>query len=151
VEGDSASIAELLAILSDLSGVPLRQDVAVTGSVNQRGQTQAIGGVHHKVEGFYRTCLALGDGGRMQGVLVPATNTVNLVLHDDVAAAVEAGRFHIWAAETVEEALELFTGMAAGVPGPSGDYPAETLYGRVAAQLDAFDRILMQRRDPRSD
>ncbi len=151
VEGDSASIAELLAILSDLSGVPLRQDVAVTGSVNQRGQTQAVGGIHHKVEGFFRSCAALGDASPSHGVVLPATNAVNLVLHDEVAAAVEAGRFRIWTAETVEEAIELFTGMPAGVADGAGDYPPDTLYGRVAAQLEAFDRILLRRQPPEEE
>jgi predicted ATP-dependent protease len=145
VEGDSASIAELLAIVSDLAGLPLRQDLAVTGSVNQRGQTQAVGGVHYKVEGFFRACVETGGLSGSQGVVLPAANEANLVLRDEVANAVAADRFHLWSIGTVDEAVELFTGVPAGVPDAGGAYGADTVYGRVMAQLETFDRILAER------
>lgn len=144
VEGDSASLAELIAILSDLAEVPLRQDLAITGSVNQRGESQAVGGVHHKVEGFFKACERKGLTGK-QGVLVPESNGDNLILSDDVAAAVEAGNFHLYTVRTIEEALELFTGMKAGKPGKSGLYPAGTLYRLVQDRLSDFDRALFRR------
>ncbi|MFQ5783213.1 MAG: Lon protease family protein [Alphaproteobacteria bacterium] len=144
VEGDSASLAELLAILSDLAGAPLRQDLAITGSVNQRGEAQAIGGAHHKVEGFFRTCDDRGLTGD-QGVAVPAANESDLVLRDDVAAAVAKGRFHVYSVTGVDDAVTLFTGIEAGVADDDGRYPPETVYGRVATRLEAFDRILAAR------
>jgi predicted ATP-dependent protease len=145
VEGDSASLAELVAVLSDLAGAPLRQDLAITGSVNQRGQAQAIGGVHHKVEGFFRACREAGDLTGTQGVAIPASNAPNLVLEAEVARAVADGRFHVYTVETVDDALELFTGVDCGAPDAAGVYPPETLYGRVQAQLEAFDRALAER------
>ncbi|MGE0748210.1 MAG: Lon protease family protein [Rhodospirillales bacterium] len=145
VEGDSASLAELLAILSDLSGVPLRQDLAVTGSANQHGEAQPIGGVYHKIEGFFRTCFENGGSTGMQGVVIPAPNRRNVILHDDAAAAVADGRFHVYAVATVDEAIELFTGLPAGTPDANGDYPPDTIYGKVAAQLAAFDSALAER------
>ncbi|MFO1060628.1 MAG: AAA family ATPase [Dongiaceae bacterium] len=148
VEGDSASLAELVAVLSDLAELPVRQDLAVTGSVNQMGRVQAIGGATWKVEGFHRVCAARpgGLGGR-QGVVLPAANRVNLVLADEVAAAVAAGRFHLWPVETVEEALGLLLGVEAGVADGAGRYPADSVYGRVAARLDGFDRLLARRHE----
>ena len=145
VEGDSASLAELLAVLSDLAGIPLRQDVGVTGSVNQVGEIQPVGGVTHKVEGFYRSCVETGGLSGTQGVLVPAVNAVDLVLSDEVAEAVAAGRFHLWSAERVESALELLTGLAAGSPDDNGDYPPDSVYGRVMAELAHFDDLLAER------
>jgi len=149
VEGDSASLAEALAILSDLSEVPLRQDLAVTGSVNQHGEVQAIGGLTHKAEGFYRTCVETGELTGTQGVVFPASNEPSLVLDDDVSEAVAAGRFHVWSVETVDEALELFTGETAGAADADGHYPASSIYGRIAARLVEYDRILEDRSDPR--
>lgn len=145
VEGDSASVAELLAILSDLAEAPLRQDLAVTGSLNQLGLTQAVGGVHHKIEGFFRTCRDAGPLTGSQGVVIPAANAVNLVLRDEVVEAVRAGRFHAWSAERFEDAAELFTGIPAGTMDAHGRYPPESLYGRVTAKLEEFDRILHER------
>ena len=148
VEGDSASLAEALTILSDLSEVPLRQDLAVTGSVNQRGEVQAIGGLTHKAEGFYRTCVETGELTGTQGVVFPASNEPILVLDDDVADDVDAGRFHLWSVETVADALELFTGESAGVADTDGDYPPGSIFGRIAARLVEYDRILEDRSDP---
>ena len=147
VEGDSASLAEALAILSDLSEAPLRQDLAVTGSVNQRGEVQAIGGLTHKAEGFYRTCVETGALTGTQGVVFPASNEPSLVLDDEIREAVAAGRFHVWSVETVDAALELFTGEVAGVAGADGNYPPATIYGRIAARLVEYDRILENRSD----
>lgn len=144
VEGDSAMVAELLAILSDLADLPLRQDLAVTGSVNQRGQVQAIGGLHHKVEGFFRTCEATSPN-RRHGVAVPSANEISLVLRDEVAEAVAAGRFEIWSIDTIEAAIELFMGVPAGAPDREGEYPPDTVYGRVLKQLAAFDAVLAAR------
>jgi len=134
IEGDSASLAELLAILSDLSGIPLRQDLAVTGSVNQRGEIQSVSGVAHKIEGFYRACAELGGLTGEQGVLIPEANLVNVVLHDELTRAIAGDRFHLWSASRVEEAVELFTGQS-----------VDTVYAAVAARLAEFDRILAER------
>ena len=145
VEGDSASLAELLAILSDLADEPIRQGLAITGSVNQRGDAQAIGGAHYKIEGFFRACQGAGELTGDQGIVVPASNEENLVLQDEVAEAVAAGKFHIWSIRRIEDAFPLFMGLEAGEPDARGVFPPDSLYGRVAARLDEFDRILMER------
>jgi predicted ATP-dependent protease len=146
VEGDSASMAELIAVLSDLAQLPIRQDLAITGSVNQEGMSQPIGGAHWKVEGFFRVCAAKPGGlTGTQGVIVPEANRVSLVLHDEVAEAIAAGRFHLWSVGTVEDAAALLLGVPAGEPDAAGNYPADTIFGRVAARLEAFDRVLMER------
>ena len=145
VEGDSASLAEVLAILSDLAGVPLRQDLAVTGSVNQRGEVQAIGGLIQKAEGFYRTCVEAGPLTGDQGVVFPRSNEPSLILDDEMAADIAAGRFHVYSAAHVDEALELFTGIEAGAPDADGNYPAGSVYARVAERLAAFDNALDER------
>lgn len=145
VDGDSASLAELVAILSDISGVPVRQDLAITGSVNQHGAAQAIGGAHHKIEGFFRSCVEAGtlDGG--QGAAIPAVNEKNLVLRSDAEAAVKDGKFSIYSLETIEDAVELFLGMPAGAPDASGKYPDDSVFGLVAAKLAEYDSILTER------
>jgi len=146
VEGDSASLAELIAVLSDLAQLPIRQDVAITGSVNQVGRAQAIGGARWKIEGFFRVCEATaGSMTGSQGVIVPAANRVNLVLRDDVAEAVASGRFHLWSVVTVEDALELLLGTPAGIANGEGLYPPDSVFGRVAARLAGFDLILAAR------
>jgi predicted ATP-dependent protease len=145
VEGDSASVAETLAVLSDLAQVPLRQDIAVTGSMNQKGEVQAVGGVLYKVEGFFRACVERGKLTGKQGVLVPVANERHLVLRDDVAEAVAAGKFHIWSAVLIEDAIELLTGLKAGTPDAAGTYPEDTLYGRVQRALAQFDESLIAR------
>jgi predicted ATP-dependent protease len=147
VEGDSASLAELIAVLSDLAQLPIRQDVAITGSVSQAGRAQAIGGARWKIEGFFRVCAAAAGGlTGTQGVIVPEANRVNLVLRDDVAAAVADGRFHLWSVATVEDALALLLGRPAGSIDADGRYPPDSVFGRVAARIAAFDRILAARR-----
>ena len=145
VEGDSASLAELLAILSDLSGLSLRQDLAITGSVNQHGRAQAIGGAAVKIEGFFRTCESTGGLTGEQGVVLPVANERNLALRDDVAEAIERGRFHLYSVATIDEAVELFTGRAAGEPDGEGNFAPDSVNGLVAAKLNEFDRILTER------
>jgi predicted ATP-dependent protease len=113
IDGDSASSTELYALLSALSGVPIRQDLAVTGSVDQYGTVQAIGGVNEKIEGFYRVCKASGLTGR-QGVLVPRTNLRNIMLDRETIEAVERGVFHIYTVETIDQGIEILTGVRAG-------------------------------------
>ena len=148
VEGDSASMAELIAVLSELAQLPIRQDIAITGSVNQAGRSQAIGGGHWKIEGFHRVCAAKPGGlTGTQGVLVPDSNRINLVLHDDVATDIAAGRFHIWSATNVAEVAELLMGVPMGQPDAAGVYPPDTILGRVAARLQAFERILAGTKD----
>jgi predicted ATP-dependent protease len=146
VEGDSASLAELMAILSALAGVTLRQDLAITGSVNQHGAAQAIGGVTHKAEGFYRSCRDAGKLIGSQGIVMPRINARNLVLDADVSEAVAAGTFHLYPIDTVEEAVELFTGIAAGKADRNGCFPADSVYGRAMATLTEFDEILTSRK-----
>ena len=130
VEGDSASSAELYAILTSLANLPVRQGIAVTGSVDQFGNVQAVGGVTEKIEGFFAVCKELGLTGQ-QGVIIPATNMSDLTLNPEVVGAVEAGSFHVWAARRVEDALELLTGTPAGAPDASGVYPDGTVFAMV--------------------
>ncbi len=122
IEGDSASSAELYSILSVLSGLPLRQDLAVTGSVDQNGNVQPIGGVNRKIEGFYSVCKEVGLTGT-QGVVIPESNVDNLMLDQEVLDAVRAGQFHIFSVQTVDEGIELFTGTPAGDLDENGEYP----------------------------
>jgi len=141
IDGDSASSTELYAILSALSGLPIRQGLAVTGSVNQKGEVQPIGGVNQKIEGFYRVCKAKGLTGD-QGVLIPASNIENLMLNQDVVDAVEAGQFHVYPVATIEQGIELLTGVEAGVPDEEGAYPADTVFGHVTARLNDIELAL---------
>ena len=134
VEGDSASSAELYALLSALSGLPILQSLAVTGSVNQHGQIQAIGGVNEKIEGFFDLCKRRGRVNG-QGVLIPASNTRHLMLRRDVVDAVEAGQFHIYAVETIDQGIEILTGAPAGERDRSGQFPDGTVNQRVEARL----------------
>ncbi|CUS02324.2 Peptidase S16 lon domain protein [Candidatus Promineifilum breve] len=137
IEGDSASSAELYALLSALSGAPIKQSLGVTGSVDQRGQVQTIGGVNEKIEGFFDVCRARGLTGD-QGVLIPAANVENLMLRHDVVEAARAGQFHIYPIATVDEGIALLTGIAAGEVGEDGAYPADSINGRVMARLAVF-------------
>lgn len=141
IDGDSASAAELLALLSAIAGVPLRQDIAITGSVNQLGQIQAIGGVNEKIEGFFATCMAKGFTGA-QGVLVPRANLRNLMLKDSVVQAVVEKRFFIHAFDHIDQGIALFTGLPAGQAQAQGDYPEGTFNALVSKRLDEFNRIL---------
>lgn len=137
VEGDSASLAELCVLLSALSGLPINQSLAVTGSVNQHGRVQAIGGVNEKIEGFYDICAARGLTGE-QGVLIPEDNVKHLMLRQDVVAAVQDGKFRIWSVADVDGAIELLTGVAAGEPDDQGNVPPDSVNYLVAAQLGAM-------------
>ena len=143
VEGDSASLAELLALLSRLADVPLRQGIAVTGSVNQRGEVQAIGGVNEKVEGFFDACQAVGPRDD-QGVVIPAANAEHLMLRDDVVAAVAAGRFHVHAVRTVEEALAVLTGQPVERPTLDGATPLTGFHALVDRRLKALADALRE-------
>ncbi|GIU96090.1 MAG: ATP-dependent protease [Gaiellaceae bacterium] len=143
VEGDSASSTELYALLSALSGLPLDQGIAVTGSVDQHGRVQAVGGVTRKVEGFFATCKAQGLTGE-QGVIVPAANVRNLMLHEDVVQAVREGAFHVWAVKTVDEGIELLTGRRAGRRRADGSYPPGTVHALVQERLAGFARRLQE-------
>jgi lon-related putative ATP-dependent protease len=137
VDGDSASSTELYAILSSLSGVPIRQGIAVTGSVNQKGQVQSIGGVNQKIEGFFDVCRSKGLTGD-QGVMIPASNVKNLMLKRSVVQAVEDGQFNIWQVASIEEGIEILTGVAAGQPDSEGHYSPDSLYGRVQQRLQTY-------------
>ena len=140
VEGDSASVAELCALLASLAEVGIRQDLAVTGAVSQMGEVQAIGGVNEKIEGFFDICASTGLSGS-QGVIIPRTNVRHLMLREDVVAACEEGRFHVYAASTVDEALHLLTGIDPGNADESGEYRPDTLNARIAERLRALATI----------
>jgi len=134
VEGDSASSAELYALLSSLAEVPIKQSLAVTGSVNQRGHVQAIGGVNQKIEGFFDICKERGLTGD-QGVLIPISNVKHLMLRQDVVDAVKAGDFHVYPVKTVDEGIEILTGMPAGERDEEGSYPEGSINHRVQQRL----------------
>ena len=143
IDGDSASSSELYALLSALSGCPLRQNLAVTGSVDQQGGVQPVGGLNEKIEAFYDLCAAKGLDGH-QGVLMPERNCDALMLRGDVVAAIAAGRFHVHAINTVEEGIELLTGVPAGAPDESGHYPDGTLFRAVEARLKRFHQAMAE-------
>jgi len=137
VEGDSASSAELYALLSALSEAPIKQSLAVTGSVNQRGEVQAIGGVNEKIEGFFDLCQARGLTGE-QGVLIPASNVKHLMLRRDVVEAVGAAKFHVYPVETIDQGISLLTGLEAGERDSSGSFPEDSINHRVEMRLIAL-------------
>ncbi len=137
VDGDSASSAELYALLSALAEVPIKQSLAVTGSVNQFGQVQAIGGVNEKIEGFFDLCKANGLNGE-NGVLIPASNAAHLMLRDDVIEAARQGRFHIYPVKTIDQGIELLTGKAAGKRRRNGAFAAGTINRMVDDRLIAL-------------
>jgi lon-related putative ATP-dependent protease len=134
VDGDSASSTEIYALLSAMSDLPLRQDIAVTGSMNQRGDIQAIGGVNEKIEGFFDTCRIAGLTGT-QGVMIPHANVEDLMLREDVIEAVKDGKFHIWPVARVEEGVELLTGVRAGCRNGAGKFEGDSVFGRVDERL----------------
>ena len=142
IDGDSASSTEIYALLSALSGVPLRQDLAVTGSVDQYGTVQAIGGANEKIEGFYRVCKAIGLSGT-QGVLLPRANITNLMLEPETVEAVANGRFHVYPVGTIDEGIEILTGVRAGTLEEPG-----TINHLVSARLRHMSDILRERRPP---
>jgi predicted ATP-dependent protease len=134
VDGDSASSTELYAILSSLSGIAIEQGIAVTGSVNQKGRIQAIGGVNQKIEGFFEVSKTKGLTGR-QGVMIPRSNVKNLMLKREVVKAVEDNQFNIYPVETVEEGIEILTHVPAGTRDAKGNFPADSVYGKVQKKL----------------
>ncbi len=144
IDGDSASGAEVCCLLSALTGVPLRQDVAMTGAIDQVGHVQPVGAVTEKVEGFFDTCRDLGLTGS-QGVILPRANAGDLMLREDVVDACRQGRFHVWAVESIHEALEILTGVEAGALGEDGRYPANTLLGRAERKAREFWRMAAAR------
>jgi predicted ATP-dependent protease len=137
IDGDSASATELYAILSSLSGIPIRQGIAATGSVNQKGQIQAIGGVNQKIEGFFEVCREKGLTGG-QGVIIPSSNVQNLMLRKDVIDAVKKKQFHVYRISTVSEGIEVLTGIPAGQADDDGNFPPETVFGAVQQKLKSF-------------
>jgi predicted ATP-dependent protease len=137
VEGDSASSAELYALLSSIAEVPAKQSLAVTGSVNQFGRVQAIGGVNEKIEGFFDICNTRGLTGE-QGVLIPDSNVQHLMLREDVVQAVSEGKFHVYPIESIDQGIELLTDVPAGEPDDEGAYPEDTINGKVQARLKKF-------------
>ncbi|MCM8772851.1 MAG: AAA family ATPase [Candidatus Omnitrophica bacterium] len=135
IEGDSASSTEIYVLLSALANVPIKQGIAVTGSVNQKGEIQPVGGINEKIEGFYYTCKAKGLTGK-QGVIIPEKNLKHLILNDEVIEAVEKGLFHIWAVKTIDEGIEILTGIPAGEKREDGTYPEGTINYLVSKRLE---------------
>jgi lon-related putative ATP-dependent protease len=150
VDGDSASSAELYALLSAIARVPLKQSLAVTGAINQMGQVQAIGGVNEKIEGFFDICKARGLTGE-QGVLIPSTNVKHLMLRQDVIEAVQNGQFQIYPVEHVDQGIELLSGMPAGEAGENGVYPSDTINGKVQARLEELAEKARQLNAPQKE
>jgi lon-related putative ATP-dependent protease len=137
IEGDSAASTELYALLSALAELPIKQGIAVTGSVDQQGRVQPVGGVQYKIEGYFDICRARGLTGE-QGVMIPASNVKNLMLREDVVAACREGKFHIWAVNSIDEGLELLTSVKAGRRSKRGDFTADSVHARVAAKLKSI-------------
>ena len=140
VDGDSASSTEAYAILSSLSGIPINQAIAVTGSVNQKGEIQPIGGVNEKIEGFYQICKMRGLTGEA-GVIIPAQNVRNLHLSDEVIDSVRKGKFHVYAVRTIDEGIEILTGVPAGKKDKNGKFPLGTINYLAYEKLKKFSKI----------
>ncbi|HUX38903.1 MAG TPA: ATP-binding protein [Rectinemataceae bacterium] len=141
IEGDSASSTAVYALLSAISGIPLRQDIAVTGSMNQTGQVQPVGGVNEKVEGFFRVCKQAGLTGT-QGVMLPRRNAGNLILPREIREAIASGSFHIWAVSSIDEGLEVLAGIEAGVPNDRGEFVPDSFNGRVRRELQRMAKTV---------
>ena len=140
IDGDSASSTELYALLSDLSGLPISQSIAVTGAVNQNGDVQSIGGATHKIEGFFDLCEARGLNGT-QGFIVPKDNVKNLVLKDEVVQAVRDGLFQVYGVSTIDEGIEVLTGVTAGQAGEDDHYPKGSVHQLVEKRLQGMARM----------
>ncbi len=156
VEGDSASSTELYTLLSALSGVQIKQSIAVTGSVNQKGEVQAIGGVNEKIEGFYEVCKARGLTGE-QGAMVPDSNVQNLMLKEEIVEAVKAGKFHLYSVKTVDEGIEVLTGIKAGKRRQDGafdenmvNYWVDKRLREMAEQLKEFPTLAIEKKTEES-
>src|SRR5262249_41047793 len=143
IDGDSASSSELYALLSALSGFALRQELAVTGSVDQQGSVQPVGGINEKIESFFDVCVAKGLTGR-QGVIIPKTNREALMLRNDVIQAISERRFHVYEVSTVEEGVELLTGVPAGVADAYGHFPEGTVFGAAETRLKRFHQAISE-------
>jgi len=150
IDGDSASCAELYVLISAMAEIPLRQDLAVTGAVDQHGLVLPIGGVNEKIEGFFDVCARRGLSGT-QGVLIPAVNAKDLMLREDIVEAVQAGQFHIYVVETVDEGLELLTGLPAGARSETGNFTEGSIHARVAARLKKFAEHAKPEKDDDDD
>lgn len=140
VDGDSASSTELYSLLSSLSGIPINQSIAVTGSVNQKGQIQPIGGVNEKIEGFYQVCKLRGLNGS-HGVMIPYQNIDNLQLSDEIVTAVKNKKFHIYAVSTIDEGIEVLTGVPSGKKDKSGKFPAGTVNYLAYEKLKKYSNL----------
>ena len=141
IDGDSASMAELCALISAITLLPIDQSLAITGSINQHGEVQSIGGVNEKIEGFFQLCKDKGLTGS-QGVIIPKTNVINLMLNDEVINAVSRGEFAIHAVETIDQSLELLMNVEAGVISKTGRYPRKSIHGLALDKLENFADIL---------
>jgi len=141
IEGDSATCAEVYALLSSISGVPIKQSYAITGSMNQHGEVQPIGGVNEKIEGFFEVCKLNGLSGE-HGVIIPKRNLINLMLKKEVTLAVENGKFNIYSIDNVEDGIEILTGMQPGELQPDGTYPEGTFNFLVAKRLKGLSEAL---------
>ncbi|MCH7477637.1 MAG: AAA family ATPase [SAR324 cluster bacterium] len=150
IEGDSATAAEFFAIVSAISQVPLRQTIAVTGSMSQHGEIQPIGGVNEKVAGFFQFAREHGFPAGC-GVMIPAVNTVNLMLDEEIIEAVREGKFNVYPVQRIEEGLELMTQMPAGELQPDGEYPPDSVFGKTMAQLRAFSEFGKTDQDGKGD
>lgn len=148
IDGDSASSTELFAIMSSLAGLPLEQGIAVTGSVNQHGEIQPVGGINRKIEGFFDICRTRGLTGK-QGVIIPKSNVKNLILRNDVIDAVSQGKFHIYPIETVDEGISILTGVEAGRMRKDGTYPKNSVNGRIVERLEKMGEELKKSRGKR--
>ena len=145
VDGDSASSTELYALLSSLAGVPINQSIAVTGSVNQKGEIQPIGGVNEKIEGFYQICKMRGLNGK-HGVMIPIQNVRNLSLSDEIVQAVKNNKFHIYAISNIEEGIEILTDVPAGKKDKNGKFPAGSVNSLVHEKLKKYAEIAQKNR-----
>jgi predicted ATP-dependent protease len=150
VEGDSASVAETCVLLSAITGVPIKQSLAVTGSMNQHGEVQAVGGVNEKIEGFFNVCAQTGKVNG-QGALLPASNVEHLMLNQHVREAVREGRFSVYPLNHIDQAIELLTGMQAGLPNPDGTYPEHTFNRLVADRLAEFAEVSKEKDDDKAN
>lgn len=141
VDGDSASVTEICALISALSNIPIKQSIAITGSVNQKGDIQPIGGVNEKIEGFYDVCKSRGLNGK-HGVIIPEQNVKDLMLKDEIISAVQKKLFHIFSVTKVDEAIEILTGVKAGKFMKNGKFHAKTVFGEVEKELNAMRKRL---------
>jgi predicted ATP-dependent protease len=151
IDGDSASSTELYALLSSLAGIPIHQGIAITGSVNQKGEIQPIGGVNEKIEGFFKVCKAKGSLTGKQGVIIPVQNVDNLMLDEKVVSAVKQGKFHIYPVSTIEEGVEILTGVPAGELQEDGTFPQGTVFCHVDERLEQIYQTLKEEKKNEED